>query len=91
MPKSQTISLRLSSELLPQAEEIAGSAENLHDFLVSAIAREIQRRKSPAKKTSFWEEVAKLRTEIQQEGIEIDTEEIWGDVRDKELGRDVIL
>ena len=28
---------------------------------------------------------------MQHEGIEIDTEEIWGDVRDKELGRDVIL
>lgn len=28
---------------------------------------------------------------MQQEEIEIDTEEIWDDVRDREIGRDVVL
>jgi hypothetical protein len=91
MTDPQIISLKLSQELLQQAQEIAGSAENLHDFIIGAIAQEIQRHKSPAKKTKFWEDVEKLRTKMQQEGIEINTEEIWGDVRDKDLGREVIL
>jgi hypothetical protein len=91
MTDTQTIALKLPQELLQQAQEIAGSAENLHDFLIGAIESEIKRHKSPAKKTKFWEDVEKLRTKMQQEGIEINTEEIWGDVRDKDLGREVIL
>ena len=91
MGKSQFISLKLPSELLHQAEQIAGSTDNLQDFFVNAIEKEIHRRQSPSTKTNFWQEVTKLRTEMQQEGIEIDTEEIWGDVRDRGIGRDVIL
>ncbi len=33
----KTISLKLTSELLQKAEEIAGNGANLHDFLVTAI------------------------------------------------------
>jgi hypothetical protein len=91
MTDPQIIPLKLPQELLQQVQEIAGSAEAVHDFLISAIESEIQRHKYPAKKTKFWEDVAKLRTKMQQEGIEINTEEIWGDVRDKKLGREVIL
>jgi hypothetical protein len=75
MTDTQTIALKLPQELLQQAQEIAG--ENLHDFLIGAIAQEIKRHKSPTKKNKFWEDVEKLRTKMQQEGIEINTEEIW--------------
>jgi hypothetical protein len=91
MTDPQTIALKLPQELLQQAQEIAGSAENLHDFLIGAIESEIKRHKSPAKKNKFWGDVEKLQTKMQLEGIEINTEEIWGDVRDKDLGREVSL
>jgi uncharacterized protein (DUF1778 family) len=39
----KTISLKLTSELLQKAEKIAGNAESLNDFLVSAIENEVQR------------------------------------------------
>ncbi|NJL51081.1 MAG: hypothetical protein HC930_00670 [Hydrococcus sp. SU_1_0] len=91
MTDPQIISLKLPQELLQQAQEIAGNAENLHDFLIGAIESEIKRHQSPAKKTKFWEDVEQLRTKMQQEGIEINIEEIWGDVRDRDLGREVIL
>jgi HPt (histidine-containing phosphotransfer) domain-containing protein len=91
MTDTQAITLKLSQELLQQAQEIAGSAENLHAFLIGAIESEMQRHKSPVKKTKFWENVEILRTKMQQEGIEINTEEIWGDVRDQDLGREIIL
>ncbi len=90
MNEPQVISLRLSSELLQQAKKIVGSTDDLQDFFVNAISKEIQRCKSPTK-PKFWQEVNKLRVEMQQEGIEIDTEEVWGDVRDREIGRDVVL
>jgi hypothetical protein len=91
MTDPQIVSLKLSQEIFQQAQEIAGSAENLHDFLIGAIESEIQRHKSLGKKTKFWENVEKLRIKMQQENIEIDTEEIWGDVRDKDFGREIIL
>ncbi len=90
MNEPQVISLRLSSELLQQAKKIVGSTDDLQDFFVNAISKEIQRCKYPTK-PKFWQEVNKLRVEMQQEGIEIDTEEVWGDVRDREIGRDVVL
>jgi len=88
MSEPQVISLRLSPELLQQAQKIVGSTEDLQEFFVNAIAKEIQRCKSPTQ-TNFWQEVDKLKVEMQQE--EIDTEEVWGDVRDREIGRDVVL
>ena len=90
MSEPQVISLKLSPELIQQAEQIVGNSDDLQDFFVNAIAKEIERRKSSIQ-TKFWQELDLLREEMQQEGIEIDTEEIWGDVRDKEIGRDVVL
>lgn len=91
MTDPQIIPLKLSPELLQQAQEIAGNEENIHDFIISAIEKEIQHHQSPAKKTQFWENFEQLRIKMQQENIEIDTEEIWGDVRDRDLGREIIL
>lgn len=87
----RTISLKLSSKLLQQAEEIAGKDELLHDFLISAIENEVQRRQVFTNKTDFWQKVEKLRELMKQEGIEIDPQEIWGDIRDKGIGREIIL
>ncbi len=86
-----TISLKLTPELLEKAQEIAGNAENLHDFLVSAIENEVQRRQISVKKIDFWQGLEKLKIKMQEEGIEINPQEIWGDVRDKEIGREIIL
>ena len=87
---TQPITLQLSAELLAQAQEIAGNL-GLHNFLIRAIEHEIQRCQPFAPKTKFWESVERLRTQMQVEGIEIDPEEIWGDVRDRSLGGEVIL
>ncbi len=87
---TQPITLQLSSELLAQAQEIAGNL-GLHNFLIRAIEHEIQRCRPSAPKTKFWESVERLRAQMQAEGIEIDPDEIWGDVRDQSPGREVIL
>lgn len=90
MSEPQVISLKLSSELLQQAEKIVGNTDNLQDFFADAIAKEIERC-NPYTKTNFWQGVERLREEMQQEEIEINAEEIWGDVRDTEIGRDIVL
>ncbi|WP_066377288.1 MULTISPECIES: type II toxin-antitoxin system Phd/YefM family antitoxin [unclassified Anabaena] len=41
--------------------------------------------------SSFWQSLAQFRQEIIEEGIEIDPDEIWRDVRDKSPGREVNL
>lgn len=87
----KTISLKLTSELLQQAEEIAGDAEKLHDFLVSAIENEIERRQTSVRKIDFWQGLEQLKNKMQEEEIEIDSTKIWGDIRDKEPGREIIL
>ena len=58
------ISFKLTTELLQKAEAIAGNAENLNDFLVSAIENEVQRRQTSIKKIDFWQglEQLKIRT-----------------------------
>lgn len=43
------------------------------------------------KNPSFWESVAQFRQEIIEEGIEINPDEVWKDVRDKSPGREVNL
>ena len=85
----RTINLKLSSELLQQAEDVAGSDERLHDFLVSAIENEVQRQQTPIRKVDFWQKLEKLKNQMQQEDIKIKPEEIWGDVRDKDAGREI--
>lgn len=43
------------------------------------------------KRSGFWKSVEKFRQEIIEEGIEIDPNEVWKDVRDKSPGREVNL
>ena len=86
----RTISFKISSELLQEAEAIVGNAD-LHDFLVAAIEDKIQRHQQDSRKDNFWQEVEKLRDRMQKEGVEIDPSEIWGDVRSSETGKEIIL
>ena len=90
MNSNQSITLKLSKELLQQAQDIVGSTD-INEFLITAIKSEIQRRQHPTEKINFWQEVEQLRSQMQQEGIEIDTQEIWENVRDKEVGREITL
>ncbi|MGD1919711.1 MAG: hypothetical protein ACFCAD_12945 [Pleurocapsa sp.] len=53
MSKPQVISLKISPELLQQAEQIVGSTDGLQDFFVDAIAKEIKRRKLSTQ-NNFW-------------------------------------
>jgi len=43
------------------------------------------------KSPGFWESLQQFRQEIMAEGIEIDPDEVWQDVRDKSIGREVNL
>jgi len=88
---TQPITLQLSPELLAQAQKIIGNTEDLHSFLVRAIEQKIQRRQPPAQPITFWENVEQLRAQMLALGIEIDPDEVWGDVRERSPGREVIL
>ena len=55
----KTISLKLTSELLQKAEEIAGNGANLHDFLVTAIENgTLTRLHIPKALVEEWQQVA---------------------------------
>jgi predicted transcriptional regulator len=88
----QSITLTLPSNLLTQLQQLGtDSPETLHQFVVQAIEHELQRRQPISHKQAFWDNVETIRTQMQAEGIEIDPDEIWGDVRDRSPGREVVL
>lgn len=43
------------------------------------------------RKPGLWESLERFRQEIIEEGIEIEPDEVWKDVRDKSPGRELIL
>jgi cellobiose PTS system EIIB component len=43
------------------------------------------------KPNNFWESLQQFRREMIEEGIEINPDEIWKDVRDRSPGREVTL
>jgi hypothetical protein len=88
---TQPITLQLPPELLAQDQEIIGNSEDLNSFLVRAIKNEIQRSQPPEQKTKFWENVEQLRAQMLAIDLEIDPDEVWGDVRDRCPGRELIL
>jgi hypothetical protein len=88
---TQPITLQLPPELLAQAQAIAGSPENLQDFVIRAIEHEIDRCQEQKPKKDFATALRKFREQMIADGIEIDPDEIWGDVRDRSPGRDVEL
>ncbi|MEM6611293.1 MAG: hypothetical protein AAF652_03380 [Cyanobacteria bacterium P01_C01_bin.72] len=87
----KTISLKLPAELLQKAEKIASNGSNLHDFLVSVIEHEVQRYQASLDKKDFWAQLERLRVEMKQEEIEINPQEVWEQIRDKETERDIVL
>ncbi len=78
---TQPITLQLPDELIEQAAKIAGNPEDMHDFFVGAIEHEIERCKQSQPKPDFITALSKFREELVREGIEINPDEIWGDVR----------
>ncbi len=58
-----SITLQLPPDLLDQAQTLAGSPDNLQNFLVSAIAHEVHRQRcqrTPANQ-AFWDKLLQLR------------------------------
>ncbi len=88
---TQPITLQLPPELLAQVQAIAGSPENLQDFVIRAIEHEIDRCQEQKPKKDFATALRKFREQMIADGIEIDPDEIWGDVRDRSPGREVQL
>jgi predicted transcriptional regulator len=84
------ITVQLPDELLEQVQSLAGN-ENLQGFLISAIEHEVERQQPSATASAFWDNLQQLRAEMQAEGIEIDPEEIWGNLRDRSVGREISL
>lgn len=77
----EDITLSLSSDLIQKAKEITGDAVDLQMFIADAIAKEIERRQTPGLHQNFWETVSEIREQLKNEGVEIDPDDIWGDVR----------
>ncbi|MUG94601.1 type II toxin-antitoxin system prevent-host-death family antitoxin [Scytonema sp. UIC 10036] len=44
-----------------------------------------------SEKPNFWESLQQFRQEMIEEGIEINPDEVWKDVRDRSPGREVTL
>jgi prevent-host-death family protein len=49
---------------------------------------DFERLSNPNKKKGFWEAYQEFRRRLDRANIEIDPDEIWGDVRDQSPGRD---
>jgi predicted transcriptional regulator len=78
------ITVQLPDDLLERVQSLAGY-ENLQGFLISAIEHEVERQQPSTTASAFWDNLQQLRGEMQTEGIEIDPDEIWGNLRDREL------
>ncbi len=84
------ITVQLPDDLLKQVQSLAGH-ENFQGFLIRAIEHEVERQQPSSKNQAFWANLQQLRERMQAEGIEIDPDEIWGDVRDRSVGREISL
>jgi hypothetical protein len=96
----QSITLNLPDDLWGRLQRLlsdslelgqADRPEVLQGFVLQAIERELQRRQPVSRKEAFWVEVRSLRAEMAAEGVGVDPDEIWGDVRDRSPGREVAL
>jgi predicted transcriptional regulator len=84
------ITLQLSEAILEQVQSLAGTAENLQRFVIDAIEREVERQQPSSPKQAFWDHVQQIRTQMAADGMEVNSEEIWGDLRDPSIGREFI-
>lgn len=87
------ITIQLPPDLLAQVQALASTPEHLQTFLIRAIEQEVQRQQAqaPSSQLQFWEQLQQLRAQMQAEGIEIDPDEIWGNLRDQTPGREIHL
>ncbi|MEO1131174.1 MAG: hypothetical protein AAFX40_00550 [Cyanobacteria bacterium J06639_1] len=85
------IALQVSETLLERVRALAGGSEHLHEFLIQAIEREVERQQQLGDRQTFWDTLHQLRAELEAEGIELDPEQLWGDVRDRSTGREIHL
>jgi hypothetical protein len=88
----RSITLILPNELLVQLQQlVADSPDALHRFIIESIEHELQHRQRFRQPQAFWTKVESIRTQMKTEGIEVNPDEIWGDVRDRSPGREVVL
>lgn len=88
----RSITLMLPNELITQLQQlVTDSPDALHQFVIQAIEHELQRRQRVSRQQAFWAKVETIRAQMTTEGIEVNPDEIWGDVRDRSPGREVVL
>ncbi len=88
----QSMTVLLPTELLTQLQQLGSNTpEALHQFVIQAIEHELQRHQPISRSQRFWQNVESLRAQMNIEDITIDPDEIWGDVRDRAPGREVVL
>ncbi|MBE9032546.1 hypothetical protein IQ266_22665 [filamentous cyanobacterium LEGE 11480] len=85
------ITLQLPDDLLQQVQALAGTDENLQAFLIGAIEHEVIRNQKASSQPSFWDGIQEIRDQMATDNIEIDPDEIWGNLRDRAVGREVNL
>ena len=62
--------------------------------LLKQLVTSLNQDKAQANATQgldFWEKLETLKQKMKEEAIEINPQEIWGDVRDKEVGKEITL
>jgi len=67
---------QLAESLEPNIEEQSNANQDRQTFM---------------KSQDFWQRLEELKRQMQEEEIEVNPQEIWGDVRDKEIGREITL
>ena len=88
----QSMTVLLPTELLTQLQQLGSNTpEALHQFVIQAIEHELQRHQPMSRSQRFWQNVESLRAQMNREEITIEPDEIWGDVRDRGPGREVVL
>jgi predicted transcriptional regulator len=88
----RSITLMLPNELITQLQQlVTDSPDALHQFVIEAIEHELQRRQRVSRQQAFWAKVETIRAQMTTEGIEVNPDEIWGDVRDRYVGQKVVL
>ena len=88
----RSITLMLPNELITQLQQlVTDTPDALHQFVIQAIEHELQRRQRVSRQQAFWAKVETIRAQMTTEGIEVNQDEIWGDVRDRSVGREVVL
>jgi hypothetical protein len=86
----QSLTLTLPDDLWAKLQPLlTDRPDGLHRFVIQAIDHELQRCQLPSRKQAFWATVTAIRAEMEAEGIVIDPDQIWGDVRDRDPGREV--